>query len=102
MDTNEAVQKAIKSYAQNARDWKFLGYSEALAITILTEFFSMRKVRNPSPKPLNVLSMVGKSRVVQLREQVDATLRAQTEATTETGEDVLEFDEDAEDANEGG
>jgi DNA repair protein RadC len=95
MDTNEAVQKAMKSYAQNARDWKFLGYSETLAIAILTEFFSMRKVRNPSPKPLNVLSMVGKSRVVQLREQVDATLRAETASATKTGEDVLESEEES-------
>lgn len=99
MDTNEALQKAMKSYAQNARDWKFLGYGEPLAVAILTEFFSMRKVRNPSPKPLNVLSMVGKSRVVQLRDQVDATIRAQAEQTAEeaeqTGDDVLESEEDS-------
>jgi DNA repair protein RadC len=102
MNAQDALTKATKSYAQNVRDWKFLGYSEPLAIAILAEFFSLKKVRNPSPKPLNVLSMVGKSRVVQLRDEIESALRAQAESTaeaTETEPDVLESEEES---SEGG
>jgi hypothetical protein len=102
MDTHEALTKAIKSYEQNARDWKFLGYSQALAIAILGDFFLLKKVRNPSPKPLNVLSIVGKSRVVYLRQQIEASQRADAELAAEeaeSGADVLESEKDT---NEGG
>lgn len=59
----EALAKAKHSYQMNRRRWDFLGYNEAIALAVLTEFFSLERVRNPSQKPLNVLSMVGKSRV---------------------------------------
>ncbi len=99
MNTHDAFGKASKSYTQNARDWQFLGYSQPLAIAILTEFFTLKKVRNPSPKPLNVLSMVGKSRVVQLRDEIESALRARAESGKETSEseaDVVEPDESSE------
>lgn len=102
MNAQDALTKATKSYAQNTRDWKFLGYSEPLAIAILAEFFSLKKVRNPSPKPLNVLSMVGKSRVVQLRDEIEAALRAQAENTTDTTEPESDVLESEEESNEGG
>jgi hypothetical protein len=92
MTTPDAVTKANKAFAQHARDWKFLGYSDALALAILTDFYSMGKVRNPSPKPLNVLSMVGKSRVVAIRDAVTAAATPAQDSPDTEG-DVLESEE---------
>lgn len=101
MNRPEALQKAIKSYEKHARDWKFLGYNQGVAIAVLADFFMMPKVRNPSPKPLNVLAMVGKSRVVYLRDQIEAAQRADAELAAEeaeekeAGADVLESNEES-------
>lgn len=74
MTTQEqALQKATKAYTRHQKDWTFLGYSEVVALAVLTEFFSMGKVRNPSSKPLNVLSMVGKSRIVAIKAALSET-----------------------------
>ena len=74
----EALSKATKAYAQHQKDWAFLGYNETIALAVLTEFFSMGKVRNPSWKPLNVLSMVGKSRIKAIKEAVTETKESDT------------------------
>jgi hypothetical protein len=66
----ESLSRATHAYAANRKQWEFLGYEEAVAIAVLAEFFSMGKVRNPSQKPLNVLSMVGKRRVLAIAEAV--------------------------------
>jgi hypothetical protein len=66
----EVLQKAAHAYAANRKQWEFLGYEEAVAIAVVAEFFSMGKVRNPSQRPLNVLSMVGKRRVLAIAEAV--------------------------------
>jgi ERCC4-type nuclease len=76
---SEALAKAAHSYKINKKDWDFLGYSEAIALAVLTEFFSMGKLRNPSQKPLNVLSMVGKSRVKAIADAVKMQLPSKTE-----------------------
>ena len=66
----DALSKALHSYRINQKQWTFLGYSEEIAVTVLVDFFSMERVRNPSQKPLNVLSMVGKSRVKAIADAV--------------------------------
>lgn len=84
-ETREALAKARRSYEMNRKQWDFLGYSEAVALAVLTEFFEMPKVRNPSQKPLNILSMVGKSRIRAIKEAVGATLAPDaTEQDTDT------------------
>ncbi len=75
----EALTKATKAYARHEKDWAFLGYSDAVALAVLTEFFSMGKVRNASPKPLNVLAMVGKRKIVEIKAAVTATHDAAVE-----------------------
>jgi len=99
MNTHEALKKAIQSYEQHARQWKFLGYSQAVAIAILADFFLLGKVRNPSPKPLNVLAMVGKPRVVYLRDMMETSQRAEAELAAEKAAeskaDVLESEEES-------
>jgi hypothetical protein len=67
---SDMLARATRSYEMNRKQWDFLGYSEAIAIAVLVEFFSMDKVRNPSQKPLNVLSMVGKRRVRAIAQAV--------------------------------
>lgn len=81
-DKRDALAKARRSYEMNRKQWDFLGYSEAVALAVLTEFFEMPKVKNPSQKPLNILSMVGKSRIRAIKEAVTATL-----APADAGED---------------
>lgn len=66
----DALSKALHSYRLNQKQWTFLGYSEEIAVAVLVEFFSMERVRNPSQKPLNVLSMVGKSRIKAIADAI--------------------------------
>ncbi|HEX8680836.1 MAG TPA: hypothetical protein VF707_00885 [Ardenticatenaceae bacterium] len=68
--TPDALARAIHSYRINQKQWTFLGYSEEIAVAVLVDFFSMERVRNPSQKPLNVLSMVGKSRVKAIADAI--------------------------------
>ncbi|MBA3534476.1 MAG: hypothetical protein H0T73_21355 [Ardenticatenales bacterium] len=68
----DALAKAAHAYQANRKQWDYLGYTEVIALAVLAEFFSLERVRNPSQKPLNVLSMVGKSRVRAIADAVKA------------------------------
>jgi ERCC4-type nuclease len=88
--TPDALSKALHSYRTNQKQWAFLGYSEEIAVAVLVDFFSMERVRNPSQKPLNVLSMVGKSRVKAI---ADAIKQRQQPAPTPDDETTDEMTE---------
>ena len=61
---------------------------EAIAIAVFTEFFGMERVRNPSQKPLNVLSMVGRSRVRAITEAINSAGGSETSASGDEQEHV--------------
>ncbi len=60
---DDVPARAARAYAAHREQWTFLGYSESIALAVLAEFFTIAKPRNPSQKPLNVLAVLGKSRV---------------------------------------
>lgn len=92
--TTDNIAKAARSYTQYRKDWEFLGYSETLAMAVLTEFFSLRRVRNPSDKPLNVLSMVGKRRVLVLKSALAEAMAPQPEDEQEGNSDNQDTETD--------
>lgn len=83
--TDQPLDRAAQAYQSYQKDWQFLGYSEPLALAILSEFLGMRKKgRRNSFKPLNVLSVVGKRRILLLRKELEHQL---AQATTEKNEE---------------
>lgn len=86
----DALSKALHSYRVNQKQWTFLGYSEEIAVAVLVEFFSMERVRNPSQKPLNVLSMVGKSRIKAIAEAVKQRQQPAPTPDDETTDEMTE------------
>ena len=84
MPTNQPLDRVTQAYQRYEKDWQFLGYSEPLALAILGEFLGMRKKgRRNSLKPLNVLSVVGKRRVLAIKKELEYQL---AQAATENNE----------------
>jgi hypothetical protein len=84
MPTQKPLDRVTQAYQKHHKDWQFLGYSEPLALAILSEFLDMRKKgRRTSLKPLNVLSVVGKRRILVIKEELESQL---AKATTENNE----------------
>jgi hypothetical protein len=76
MPTQKPLDRATQAYQKHQKDWQFLGYSEPLALAILREFLGMKKKgRRNSQKPLNVLSVVGKRRILVIKEELEHQLR---------------------------
>lgn len=71
-DRPDPLAQARAAYEKHRDDWSFLGYPEPLALAVLGAFFGLERVRNRSPKPLNVLSMVGKGRIRAIKAELDA------------------------------
>lgn len=73
--------RAAHHYRVAQKQWTMLGYSEAVARALLADFFAMPTPRNPSPKPLNVLSMVGRRRIRAIVEALGADAAASDAGT---------------------
>lgn len=84
----EILARAAHAYQVNRTQWEFLGYSEAIAVAVLAAFFSLERPRNRSQKPLNVLAMVGKSRVQAIAEAVRAQEVAPDESEDSARDDA--------------
>lgn len=83
----EIQARAAHAYAVAQKQWAYLGYAEPVARAILAEFFAMPKPRNPSQKPLNVLSMVGRSRIRAIVEAFGEATPAADAPTADAPED---------------